>query len=93
MGFFFGRRKSVGVPRDAAFHITQEGRDKLQDFSGDPRSRILVALETQGTSDVAEIAQYSGLSKGQVEKAIPSLVRKHLVQYANVPSSDMEGEA
>lgn len=80
MGFFFGR-KERSIPRDAAFRLTQEGREKLQEFSGDPKSRILVALETHGTSDIDEIAQASGLNRGQVERFIPSLTRGGYIQY------------
>lgn len=80
MGFFFGR-KSRGIPPNATFRLTQEGTAKLQEFTGDPKSRVLVALETRGTSDIDEISQASGLSRGQVERFIPSLIRGGYIQY------------
>ena len=83
MGFFFGRNKGQGIPRNATFKITQEGREKLQEFSGDPKSRILMALVTHGTSDLDEIAQTSGLSKGQVERFIRPLTAGQYIQYVS----------
>ena len=87
--FFFGR-KGQGIPANATFRLTQEGRDKLQEFGGDPKSQVLMALETHGTSDIAEIAQASGLSRSQVERFIPVLVRGTYIQY--VSSSTVEEE-
>jgi hypothetical protein len=83
MGFFFDRvfkGKSV-IPNGAAFRLTEQGRERLQEFSGDPKSRILVALETRGTSDIDDICQASGLSKGQIERFIPVLLKGGYVQY------------
>lgn len=90
MSYLFDRfkRRSRGIPTNATFRLTQEGRDKLQTFQGDPKSRILVALETNGTSDIDEIAQGSGLSRGQVERMIPSMVRGGYIQYVGA----MQGE-
>lgn len=75
------RRKNRGIPANATFRITQTGQEKLQGFKGDAKSRILVALETEGTCDVDEISQSSGLSRGKVENIIPILVRGGYVQY------------
>lgn len=89
MSFFFGRNLKR-IPANATFRLTQEGREKLQEFGGDPKSRILVALETRGTSDIDEIGQASGLSKGQIERYIPSLVRGQYIQYISAASADAE---
>ncbi len=76
----FHRRKAV-LPKNATFRLTQEGREKLQTYAGTPQARILIALETQGTSaDVDEIAGSSGLSRGQVERNILVLIQKGYVQ-------------
>lgn len=85
MSYLFDRLRkgSKAIPSTATFRLTEQGRDKLQEFSGDPKSRILIALETRGTSDVAEISQASGLSKGQVERMIPSMVRGGYIQYVS----------
>ncbi len=71
------------IPSNATFRLTQEGREKLQEFGGDPKSRILVALETRGTSDLEEITSTSGLSRGQVERLLPILVRGGYVSYVS----------
>lgn len=83
------KRGGKNIPLNASFRLTQEGREKLQEFGGDPRSRVFAALETRGTSDIEEISQASGLSRGQVERLIPKLVRGGFVQYV---SAAMAGE-
>lgn len=88
MSFFFGRGKEKRIPRNATFRLTQEGREKSQEFGGDAKSRILVALETRGTSDVDEIAQASGVRRGQVEKLIPGMLRGGYIQYIGAVSED-----
>ena len=75
----FSRGKNI--PQNASFRLTQEGREKLQNFRGDAKSRVLVALETEGTSGVSEIASSAGLSKGKVEALVPSLIRGGYIQY------------
>ncbi len=79
------------IPSTATFRLTQEGREKLQEFGGDPKSRVLVALETRGTSDIEEIAQTSGLSRGQVERLVPLLVRGNYVQFVSASMGDDGG--
>ena len=81
-------RSRKNIPQNASFRLTQVGREKLQDFRGDSKSRILVALETEGTSSVAEIASASGLSKGKVEAMIPSMIRGGYIQYVSSVSSE-----
>ena len=85
---FFNRGKGKGIPPNATFRLTQEGREKLQEFGGDPKSRILTALETQGTSDIAEISQTSGVSKGKVEKLVPAMIKGGYIQYVSAVSSE-----
>ena len=80
---FFNRGKGKGIPPNATFRLTQEGREKLQEFGGDPKSRVLAALETQGTSDIAEISQTSGVSKGKVEKLVPAMIKGGYIQYVS----------
>ena len=85
MSYLFDRmrKRSKAIPSTATFRLTEQGRDKLQEFSGDVKSRILIALETRGTSDVDEISQASGLSKSQVERMIPTMVRGGYIQYVS----------
>ena len=85
MAYLFDRlRRGRGsIPASATFRITENGRDKLQEYSGDPKSRVLIALEARGTSDITEIAEASGMSKGQVERLLPTMVRGGYVQYVS----------
>ena len=84
MGWFGRRNKRF--PPNATFTLTQKGRDKVQEFGGDPKSLVLTALETRGSSDMDEIAQASGVSKGQIERLVPGMVRGGYIQFI---SSDM----
>jgi uncharacterized membrane protein len=87
MSFLF-KKKSRRVPPNATFRITQEGSAKLQEFTGDDKSQVLMALETGGTCDLDEICQKSGLSKGQAERIIPVLARGGYIQYVGPQSGD-----
>lgn len=86
-----GRQGRRAIPPNATFRLTQEGREKLQDFGGDPKSRILMALETRGTSDVDEIAQASGLNRGTVERMIPQMSRAGYIQFTGRAFAEDEG--
>ena len=86
---FFNRGKGKGIPPNATFRLTQEGREKLQEFGGDPKSRILVALETRGTSDVDEISQASGVNRGQIEKLVPGMIKGGYIQYISAAQEEM----
>ena len=91
MSFLFGNKSKSGssrIPANATFLLTQEGREKLQEFKGDAPSQILVTLETRGTSDAEEISQASGLRKGEVDRYLPKLVKGGYVQYV---SSNTDG--
>ena len=85
------QRKSRAIPPNATFRLTQRGQEKLADFSGDPKSRVLVALETKGTSDIDEISQASGMSRGQVERLVPTLVNGGYIQYISASMGGMGG--
>jgi len=90
MSFLFGRNRKGSIPPGATFRITEQGREKLQEFGGDPKSRILMAAETGGTSDIDELSRASGVSKGQVERLLPQLVRGGYVQYVGRQSEDID---
>jgi len=76
----FGLGKGSILPKNATFRLTQEGREKLQSYTGTPQARILAALETCGTSDRDELASTSGLSRGSVERNVLVLLQKGYVQ-------------
>jgi predicted ArsR family transcriptional regulator len=87
MSFIFGK-KGKGIPQNATFRLTETGREKLQQFTGDAKSQILVSLETNGTSDVDELAHAAGMSKGQVERLLPQLVKGGYVQYVSASGGE-----
>lgn len=89
MGFMF-RGKRGNVPPFATFRLTQEGSAKVQDFRGDPVDRILMALETRGTSlNIGEIAEASGLKKSKVEGLIPACISGGYITYVGAATSDV----
>lgn len=88
MGILDRFNRTKGIPQNATFRLTEQGRGKLQEFSGDPKSQILVALETRGTSDLDEISHASGLPKGKVERFIPVLVRGGYIQYVGATTEE-----
>jgi hypothetical protein len=89
MSFFFNRGKGK-LPSHGTYRLTQEGKDKLSKFDGNTDSRILVALETQGTSDIDEISQASGLPRGTVEKSLPKLLGGGYIVLAGGAGVDEE---
>ena len=91
MSFLFNRHKGRGIPHNATFRLTQEGREKLQNFDGSGQMRILMSLETRGTSDIDEIAEASGQSRGQVERFIRPLVAGQYIQYVSASMGAEEG--
>ena len=87
----FGLNKSGVLPRNATFRLTQEGREKLQSYTGTPQARILATLETQGTSDRDEIANTAGMSRGSVERNVLALLQKGYVQRVGGGGLDSGG--
>ena len=75
-----GLGRNNPLPKNATFRLTQEGKEKLMSYSGTPQSRVLVALDTCGTSDRDEIANYTGMGRGSVEKTVLILLQKGYVQ-------------
>ena len=80
MTMFFNRGSHPSL-KQGSFRLTEEGRAKLQAcFDSTPGGRILVALETSGSSlDLREISQASGVSVGQAERLLAPLIRKGYV--------------
>ena len=94
--FGIGIGKSV-LPKNATFRLTQDGREKLQSYTGTPQARILAALESCGTSDRDELANATGLSRGQVERNVMALLQKGYIQrvggnYNSAPVDSMGGD-
>ncbi len=68
------------IPQSATFTLTEVGKGKAEEYTGDTRSRILMALDSNGASNAEEISRASRLSKGTVERAIPSLISGGYIQ-------------
>lgn len=93
----FGIGGKSALPKNATFRLTQEGREKLQSYTGTPQARILAALETCGTSDKDEIASATGMSRGSVERNVLTLLQKGYIQRigggtSSPQVSSMEGD-
>jgi len=76
----FGWQQNNHVPRSATFVLTELGRGKAESFTGDDRTRVLMALDQNGASNVEEISRISKVGKGKVERMIPSLAKGGFIQ-------------
>lgn len=78
MGFF---NRGSSVSKYDSFNLTEQGRAKLQEFTGDGTSQILVALETAGTSlNANEISRATGMTVGSLEHRLAQLKRAGYIQ-------------
>ena len=80
----FADHRESALHRYDTFMATQMGKDKIAtSYDGSARHRIIVALDTQGSSTLDEIARASGLRRGMVEGVLVGLVRSGYVQRSN----------
>ena len=84
MGFLdrFSRGERRPSIKNSLFRLTETGREKLQTFSGNTDSRILVVLETDGSLNLDEISSRANVSKGKLENLLPLMVRQGLISTA-----------
>ena len=85
MGLF--NRSQPTIAKNAAFSLTNAGREWLINYMARPEDRVLAALETCGSSDRDEIARASGLNRGSVERHTLALLQKGFVQQVGQGSS------
>ena len=65
------------VSRRDTFRLTEKGRAHLQNnFNSDSATRILLALETTGNSNIDDIHESSGMVVKQIQRLIPSLLTR-----------------
>lgn len=76
------------IPRGATFTLTELGKSKAENFTGDDRTRLLMALEQNGASTSEEISRIARLGKGKIERMIPSLIRGGYIQPVRGNISD-----
>ena len=74
----FGYKNNI--PKSATFTLTELGRSKAENFTGDERTRILMALEQNGASNTEEISRIAKIGKGKIERMIPTLVKGGYIQ-------------
>ena len=80
MDFLLGRNKPT-INRNTMFRITEAGKARLTDnFSdGDPHTRILIALETRGSSNIVDLSRATGVTVGRLEREMSKLVNNGYV--------------
>ena len=83
MSFLLPNKKGGNIPANATFRITQQGIDKVAEYNGDAKSRILMALDTQGTLNIVELSQRSRLNRGKTERLLPSLLQGGYITLAS----------
>lgn len=84
MGFFdriFHGKGGAHLPEGTSIVITEQGKEKLQEYGGDDRGRILLILETRGSLDSGEISKACGIGRKRVEQLIPALLRGGYVRF------------
>ena len=74
--------KGGAIPSNASFAITQMGSEKLQEFNGDDKQMVLMALETNGSMSLQEIAQRTTMTKSRAERVIAKLAQGGYVRLA-----------
>ena len=82
--FFNNRddRREQTVNKNGYYRLTQSGETRVAEFGygNSPRDRLLVALECAGSSaTIDEISRFGHISKSQVERLLPALIRSGLV--------------
>ncbi len=83
----FGFQQSH-IPREATFVLTQLGESKADNYTGDERTRLLMALRTNGASNTEELSRMSRINKGKVESMIPVLIKGGYIQPVRGDMSD-----
>jgi len=76
----WGWQNKSSIPRGATFTLTEIGSRKAETFSGDDRTRVLMALEQNGASTTEEMSRIAKVNKGKVERMIPTLIRGGFIQ-------------
>jgi DNA-binding MarR family transcriptional regulator len=66
--------REANINPNDSYRITQMGTDKLgQGFNGDKRMRVLLALETEGSLTVRELAPRAHMTGAEAERIIKIL--------------------
>ena len=76
----FSWQQNNHIPRSATFVLTELGRAKAENFTGDDRTRICMTLDQNGASNLEEISRISKINKGKIERMIPTLVKGGFIQ-------------
>jgi Fic family protein len=80
--------REANINPNDCYRITQMGTDKLgQGFNGDPRMRVLLALETEGTLTVKELAPRAHMTGAQAERVIKILKHNGFIVPASQGST------
>lgn len=81
------------INHNSSFSLTERGKARLSEvgYNGNPRDRLLVVLETSGSSaSIEDLHRSSGMPSGQIERLLSGLIRSGLAQ--DVASSPTLGE-
>ncbi len=82
------RRK--GLPPNATFRLTAEGRAKLQSGVPDAKSRVLMAVEGEESYTTEEVSSRARIPRGRVERILETLVKQRYVQVSGGGSNIAE---
>ena len=63
-------QKQMNVSAHTTFALTPLGRVKAEEFNNDPRTRVLIALEENGPSNISDISKETQISKRKLERVL-----------------------
>lgn len=72
----FGRHT---IGSSTTFTLTPAGKKKAEEFGSDSRSRVMVAIEELGASNIKEICDEAHISRGKCESIVKSLIKSGYV--------------
>ena len=81
---FLDRRdnRETTINKNGWFSLTERGKERVSKFGygNSPQDRLLVALEcADSAATLDDITRFSHMSRGQVERLLPRLIRSGMV--------------
>ena len=66
MGFENPFTRGTSIPNSLTFTLTPLGKMKAEDYNGDNETKVLVAIEENGPSNLTELCAHTGLGRNRI---------------------------
>lgn len=63
------------IPNTIVFALTTSGKQKAEQYGGTAKDKVLVSLDENGSSNIKEICENTGMSRATVETCVRILQR------------------